>query len=236
MAGTSANSVAAWHVKDGSPAFAVPTSASVSCLDVSADGRKLIVGQQSSRNNIGLFALTSRGARAINSRQTRSSPRFVAFGDNSQRAVTVDSSGELVLWDLIKFVPIASQKMDSSVSSVRFAPNGKYVAVCTSSAIYLWNPNTHRIDDTLQGDSRGLSRMRDLQISPDGNHIYVADYYRGLLVWDVNQKKLVAGSSSSRIASSSQRYERISLLPDPRGAVVGDTSNGLSLLRLPDIK
>lgn len=234
MAGTSSNNVAVWDMRNGQPAFVIPAASNVVDIDVSADGRKMVFAvSTSSQPNLGVFGLTKRKPLGI--LKSASYPRQVRVSSDGNKAVTVDSSNNLTLWNLVSFRPEANYSIPrGSVNDLAYSADGRVVAIASGNdEILIWNPLTQQLEATLK-DSGNFSSVRSVDVTDDGKHAVVADYYKGLVVWDIAAEKVVARLGDSNRISSSHRWRIVRLLPDTRGAIVGDSQGKLFLMRLPE--
>jgi len=102
--------------------------------------------------------------------------RLVATLDASKprpRVRVFDSSGRL----LHVLAPPAE------LEGVAFSPNGRLLATTSYLGTYLWNPRSGRRVGRLLQDKPGLET--DVEFSPDGALLAVAEQDNGVRVWDV---------------------------------------------------
>ncbi len=229
----SGSTVAVWDLQQGKPSFAIPAGSSVYDIAVSADGRKLLFAVSSSRANLGVFGLAKR--KPLGLMQSPSYPQKVRISSDGSKAISADSSRNVILWNLVSFRQVASfSPPGGSITGLDFAPDGQSAAITSSDTIYVWNPNTQKQEAALKDSESRIGSVRAVRFTPDSKHVVAVDYYQGILVWDVASEKVVGRIGEPGRFGTSSRWNSLALLPDPRGAVVGDSNGVLALFRLPD--
>jgi WD40 repeat protein len=117
----------------------------------------------------------------------------------------------------------------SAVNDVAFSPDGRLVATCCSSDVYVWNARTGEQVHHFAN----VSSPRCVAFSPDNRRLMSGGYYTELIIWDA-----VSGKEVQRLRTDPPTtylyVQSLAYLPDPRGAVTGSNDGTIRVWRLPD--
>jgi serine/threonine protein kinase len=117
----------------------------------------------------------------------------VAFSQSGARLATVDSAGDICLWNAATG-QLTYTRTDSrgSVAAVAFSPNGATLATADATGdTFLWDAATGQLTATLT-DPSGAVGVTAVAFSPNGAILVTADTDGNAYLWDAATGKLLA--------------------------------------------
>ena len=154
-----------------------------------------------------------------------------AMSRDGERVVTVDTAGEVRLWKRTDGSLIASNKLEDSLWSVAYSPDGREIAVGGDSGIVRRLSTGLDPVGTLEGHAK---RIWSLAYSPDGKLIASGGEDTLARIWTI------ATGTSRSLKGHTQRVYSVSFSPDGKRLASGsddrtlwlwDTEKGTGALR-----
>jgi WD40 repeat protein len=107
----------------------------------------------------------------------------VAFSPDGRALATGDHAGAVKLWDVTTGTEWATLTVSrAEVTAVKFAPDGRTLAVAVGADVQLWDVNTRRFVTSLAGHE---GKVQCLAYSPDGARLASGGSDRTARLWDV---------------------------------------------------
>jgi WD40 repeat protein len=193
--------------------------ASVRCLAVSADGKRLAVGTGTVTDAPGEVELWDL---ATGRRLHRLGPHpqavlAVAFSPDGKTLASGCDEPEIRLWDVATGKRLLSRPGHSSaVARVAWSPDGKTLATAGDErAVYLWEAGSARVLRVLTGEGPPEAFDPDdpaaaLAFSPDGKRLAVST------AGAVDVYGPATGKLLRRLKSAGDRFRAVAFLPDGR--------------------
>ncbi|MCA9216204.1 MAG: hypothetical protein KDB27_24215 [Planctomycetales bacterium] len=149
--------------------------------------------------------------------------RSMAFSRNANFVASVDSGGNVWLWDTVtgagKKVPGMWRNRKMRLGARSFSGKGTRVVLFDDRRISVWESRTmkmlmtvfHGLTDETRGRTRVYARKKpivDVCISPHGSHVIASDRMRKIKMWDADTgvlRKTITGSENVVDSTSSDR-------------------------------
>jgi WD40 repeat protein/uncharacterized caspase-like protein len=156
----------------------------VTSMAFSPDGRIVATGGVESKSNFDLASMMS-GAAQPGQKGQKKPPRNVPDPQDFMKTMKIETSGQVVLWDVSTGQEIGALKgHGKGVTSVAFSRDGRLVASGSSdNTIKIWDLATKREVRTLSGHT---SNIESIDFSPDGRLLASASDDGGTFLWDAN--------------------------------------------------
>lgn len=122
----------------------------------------------------------------------------------------------LVFWDPEMRKEKLSLGNTGSVETLRFSPDGRWLAVGGSRGVVLWDAETGQEGDTVYPRGEGPIPA-DLAFSPDGKVIAGAANDRDVYLWDVEERKEIA-----KLSGHTDRVVAVAFHPNGKMLASGD--------------
>ncbi len=151
----------------------------------------------------------------------------VGFSHDGKRLVSGDASGVICIWDLARGNMFRRINAHAElVSRVCFDKLGQQVVSGSfDSSIKFWNANTGEQEGTIElpdirlEPRRTGTRIRDLNISPSGKFLAIANEEGNLTTWSLASKELVHKFRSVDEVESSPQIRSFKFSPDEKKLV-----------------
>jgi WD40 repeat protein/serine/threonine protein kinase/DNA-binding SARP family transcriptional activator len=178
-----------WEVETGKPVRRMfnPTG-DVNGLDISPDGSLVIAGTEYGVATLWDLHSGDQTGEFVHNPELQVLP--VKFSPDGRLAATGSEDGTVVIWDINTQVPVHKlATMDGVIFALDFSPDGKILAAGGSSdEIRLYETETGQPVGRLPGHPDWIF---DLDFSPDGSQLLVAARDGAILVWGVDDQRLL---------------------------------------------
>jgi len=149
----------------------------------------------------------------------------IAEGDNGDTWCTVENNGVYKLDSLGRIVAHPSAPFDTRL--IYRDKSGSYW-LCTEKALYSYNPDKGTYNQELTFEGWGLNCI----VGDGKGHLFISNYGKGLVVYDIAEKKATAFSMNSNSNNGNGILNDwiISMATDNKGRMWIGTSDGLECL------
>jgi WD40 repeat protein len=110
----------------------------------------------------------------------------VAFRPDGKTAVSADSSGKVLLWDLLSGKVVLTMNHGAAVNDLAVSPDGKraLTAGFGDARVKLWELGTGRLLESFDGH---LGAVLGVGFSPDGRRAISCDSVATVRVWKLGR-------------------------------------------------
>ncbi len=161
----------------------LPDGGSVSTIALSPDGQTLAVGIG---KDLKLLKVADGAVQKSLQRRSTSLSRL-EFSADGRTLASVDESGVIEIWDVVADRLLKSITAGTTVTALRFAPNGQSIAVAGADhAVTLWSLQTGQPQMTLEKHD---AQINALAFSPDGQLLASGGDDRKVVLWETASGK-----------------------------------------------
>jgi len=205
---TLGRSVAVWDLATGAEirALSLDTGGSISCFDLSRDGRFLACADYEGTLHL-LDLEQGRTLAAVKAHEQYIDG--LAFSPDGKFLASGGSDGMVRLWRLPGLKPAASVKAGWWVAGLAISPDGRWLAAGgPDKAVPVWSLPDLKESRAFQGNPEGVN---GLAFAPDSRLLASAGRDNTVRVWDV-----ASGSLVKTLAGDSQPFKAVAFSPDGR--------------------
>jgi len=188
-----------WEMKSGQMINLLRGDKYISeALDVTPDGKKALTGDQDgncilwdTRDGLQIKTLgynqNAEYRRGFNG-YTEEPVNCIKITRDCKRALSGDSKGSCVLWDIEKGKEIRSlERGTSNISTILLNQDEKNALIGSTKNCILWDLDTGKRIITLKGNKADFSVIA---LTPDGKQLFTGFSEGGLLIWDLKSGKI----------------------------------------------
>ncbi len=160
----------------------------VNAIAFSQNGKKII--STSDDNTVKVWGLPM-GELILDLKGHSSPVRFAQFCPDGQKAFIISNDKTIKLWDIFSGEIVFELKGNSATAKMaQITPDGKKVLINRYRNVEIWDVNTGLLVKKIT--NAHVAKVREIQLSPDGNKFVTASGDKTAKVWDMDTGELLA--------------------------------------------